>query len=153
MQLLITVVESEPPAEEPVLQSTTLESDRFSYFDQTTQLLHTATQQPAATAATAKKQLPSADYQAKDDQWTAFARSMQPFTKLYGAEFGPRLNSLLVELAQVQAELLIYGRVDGEDSPSLRKLGEYFVGYLYFWNLHFQISFHCSELWPTLPIH
>jgi len=65
-----------------------------------------------------------ADYQAQHDQWTAFATAIQPFTKLYGPVFSARLEGVIVRLSQLQAELLVRGRVDGEESPDLRKLGE-----------------------------
>ena len=63
------------------------------------------------------------DYQAQQDQWIAFATAITPYTKIYGPVFGEWLNKILVELAQQQAQLLVHGRVNGEKSPDLRKLG------------------------------
>lgn len=61
-------------------------------------------------------------YEARQDQWEAFALALRPYTALYGPVFGPRLTVLIVELAQAQAEVLIHGRVNGTESPDLRKL-------------------------------
>jgi hypothetical protein len=63
-----------------------------------------------------------ADYEAAQDQWVAFSLALQPYTNLYGPDFGPRLNAFLVELSQVQAEVLVRGRVKGVDCPDLKKL-------------------------------
>lgn len=62
------------------------------------------------------------EYEASQDQWAAYALSIQPYTHLYGPEFGPRLNDFIVELAQAQAEVLVRGKVNGTDSPDLKKL-------------------------------
>jgi hypothetical protein len=61
-------------------------------------------------------------YEAAQDQWVAFSLALQPYTNLYGPEFGARLNAFLVELSQVQAEVLVRGRVKGVDCPDLKKL-------------------------------
>jgi hypothetical protein len=62
-------------------------------------------------------------YVAADDQWLAHSFALLPYTTLYGSLYGPRLNALIVELSQAQAELLIKGRINGTESPGLRKLG------------------------------
>lgn len=70
------------------------------------------------------------DYQAQQDQWTAFSTAIKPYTKIYGPLYGEKLNKILVGLAQQQAELLVHGRINGKDSPDLRKLGKnYFYQY------------------------
>ena len=64
-------------------------------------------------------------FQARDNEWTAFATSLQPITGIFGPIFGPRLTALIVELSKAQVELLIHGRVNGQDSPNLHKLGQH----------------------------
>ncbi len=61
------------------------------------------------------------EYNAADDQWSAFERSMAPVVKIFGP-YASKVRDLLVRLTKAQAELLIHGRVQGRDSPNLRKL-------------------------------
>ena len=64
----------------------------------------------------------TSSYSERDDQWEAYATALLPFTSIYGDVLGARLQGLLVRLARAQAELLVFGRVQGVDPPSLRKL-------------------------------
>jgi hypothetical protein len=49
-------------------------------------------------------------YREHDDQWSAFASSLQPITRIFGPYYGPRLNQILVELTKDQADLLVFGK-------------------------------------------
>lgn len=100
--------------------TTTLVDNTDIKIPNTTAATPTAPTIPATTPTTT---LP-ADYEAQQDQWGAFATAIQPFTKLYGPGFSARLERVIVRLSQLQAELLVRGRVDGEESPDLRKLGK-----------------------------
>lgn len=64
----------------------------------------------------------SDDYQVKEDQWEVFADSLTPITRIFGIDYGEKVKYILVELAQAEADLLIYGKVNGEDCPNLDKL-------------------------------
>ena len=61
-------------------------------------------------------------YAERDDQYAAFARALLPVTSIFGEAFGPRLRDIVTDLVKAQSELLLLGRVDGEDSPNLKKL-------------------------------
>ena len=61
-------------------------------------------------------------YTEKQDQWTAFALSLTPITRIFGTQLGPKLAHILVTTAQKQADVLLFGRVNGQDSPDLTKL-------------------------------
>lgn len=57
-----------------------------------------------------------------EDQWRVFSESLQPITGIFGASIGGQLNQLLVDLSRRQAELLIFGMVDGKPSDDLKKV-------------------------------
>ena len=61
-------------------------------------------------------------YNEREDEWTAFSTALLPITSLLGPRLGQRLSDILVKLSQVQAELLIYGRVGNKTSVDLKKL-------------------------------
>lgn len=61
-------------------------------------------------------------YKESDDQWKAFASALQPITRIFGPIIGPKVKEILVLLARKQADLLIFGRVGGKESPNLKKL-------------------------------
>ena len=46
---------------------------------------------------------PQADtYHERDDQWAAFTTALQPVTRTFGPALGPRLATLLVDVAVAQ---------------------------------------------------
>lgn len=61
-------------------------------------------------------------YAEHEDQWEAFGVALLPVTRIFGPRLGPAVNALIVRLARSQAELLVFGRVDGKPSPNLKKL-------------------------------
>ncbi len=74
----------------------------------------------------------------ESDEWSAFAKSLQMFTRLLGPQLGGRLEKLLVDLTRRQAELLILGMVNGTESPNIAKLSG--------------IAYLCgSDTWVELP--
>jgi hypothetical protein len=65
------------------------------------------------------------EYTESSDQWEAFAVSLRPITAIFGktdGSLGQRLNTVIVTLAAAQAELLLFGRIKGQNSPNLKKL-------------------------------
>lgn len=61
-------------------------------------------------------------YNERDDQWEAFATSLLPLTTLMGPKLGSRMNDILVSLAKAQADMLLFGKVNGKPSHNLHKL-------------------------------
>lgn len=81
----------------------------------------------------ATKVLRDDSYQVADDEWVIFGRSLEIFTKtLYGPVFGAQVNKVLVDLCRAQAQLLIFGRIHGRESPNLKKLSG--IAYLSGWD-------------------
>ena len=58
----------------------------------------------------------------KDFEWKSFAISLQPLIKIYPSDIGERLRRLLVNLTFAEAELLLFGKVDGKPCPNIAKL-------------------------------
>jgi hypothetical protein len=56
------------------------------------------------------------------DDWEAFGASLDPFCRLLGPSAGPRMKTFLVELTRNQLDMLVYGRVNGEESIYFDKL-------------------------------
>ena len=67
-------------------------------------------------------------YHEKQDQWTAFALSLVPITRIFGSHLGPKLAHILVTTAQKQADVLLFGIVNGQESPDLTKLSGVWMG-------------------------
>ena len=63
----------------------------------------------------------SPQYTEESDQWEAMGQSLRPLGNVFGI-FGQELIDLLVKLTQKQADLLMFGIVDGKPSPNLKKL-------------------------------
>ena len=65
------------------------------------------------------------NYKESDDQWEAFSLSLLPITSLFGKSpntIGYKLNKIIVLLAMKQADVLLFGLVNGTNSPNLKKL-------------------------------
>ena len=61
--------------------------------------------------------------EATTDQWEAFSHALRPLTRLFDRDTSIRLDSVLVNLTQVQYRLLVLGEVaEGVPSPNLKKL-------------------------------
>jgi len=59
---------------------------------------------------------------AAEDEWEAFAASLAPLRRVLPPGVGEAVTDALVRMTQEQEELLVHGRVGGQDSPNLRKL-------------------------------
>jgi hypothetical protein len=57
-----------------------------------------------------------------EDENKAWATLLQPFTNMLPKEIADEITVLLADLIDAQSELMIYGRVDGKESPDLTKL-------------------------------
>jgi hypothetical protein len=55
-------------------------------------------------------------------EWTAFGASIRPFTRLFGPQFAPKIENLIVSLSKIQADVLINGKIHGRPSPDVSKL-------------------------------
>ena len=65
------------------------------------------------------------NYKESDDQWDAFSLSLLPISSLFGNSpntIGHKLNKIIVSLAMKQADVLLFGLVNGTNSPNLKKL-------------------------------
>lgn len=70
-----------------------------------------------------RSRLPEVDNIVNEDgEWDAFAASITPFTRLFGPQYETTLGHLLVSLSKLQADSLIFGKVQGRPSPDLSKL-------------------------------
>ena len=64
-------------------------------------------------------------YKESEDQWEAFSLSLLPITGIFGKSnytLGNRLNKIIVALAMRQADVLLFGKINGTNSPNLKKL-------------------------------
>lgn len=55
-------------------------------------------------------------------EWESYATSLSPLTRIFNPDIRYQLEDLLVNLAKVQAELLVLGRVNGQPCPDLSRL-------------------------------
>lgn len=57
-----------------------------------------------------------------EEQWTAYATSLTVVTDIFGPSIGSQLNALLVSLSRKEADLLLFGIVQGQRPEHLKKL-------------------------------
>lgn len=56
------------------------------------------------------------------NDWVAFEKSLMPFLRIFESELALEVKEFLVSLTQIQLDLLIYGRINGTESPDVEKL-------------------------------
>ena len=109
---------------------------------------------PAATSDELNTLLAAANaYNEREDEWAAFSTALLPITSPLGPRLGQRLSDILVKLSQVQAELLILGRVGNKASVDLKKLSgmAYLSGndpwYVCLYSYSYTYKLHIIELY------
>ena len=55
------------------------------------------------------------------DEWDAFRKALSPIASIFG-DFGTEITEALVTFSQLQANLMVYGLIDGKPNPDLSKL-------------------------------
>jgi hypothetical protein len=56
------------------------------------------------------------------NEWKAYEKSLEPFIRILGSDIGSQVQKFLVEFTKIQLDLLIYGRLNGQESISVEKL-------------------------------